>query len=106
MLIPRMMSPTRDLTRAIDQVKKAVDPFLGQPYLGGVLVEAVSVVAAVPFAVNHNLGRAATGAVVTSATASAMMTVRPYTSFTPTPDPNNQIALQSSATGTLSLWVF
>lgn len=104
--LPRMTSQTKDLTRAVDLVKKAVDPLLQQAFGNGVLVRGLSVTAATAFLVTHSLGRVATGAFVVTATSSAMMVVRLAASFTPTPNPNTQLALLPSATGTLSLWVF
>ncbi len=104
--LPRMASQTPDLTRAIDLVKKALDPLLQQPFDNGTLVGPVTVTAATAFVANHNLGRSAVGAVVVTSTGSAMMVVRPVVGFTPPPNPHTQLALQPSATGTVTLWVF
>lgn len=103
--LPRMASSTPDLTRAIDLVKKAVDPLLQQTFANGVLVEDLAVTAATAFLATHNLGRVPAGYVVTSVTASAQLLVRP-TTYSPSPNPLTQLALLPSATGTLSLWIF
>jgi hypothetical protein len=104
MPLARLTSRTPDLTRAVDLVKKSIDPLLRDRYLSGQVITGLAVTAGTAFTVAHGLGRAWTGYEVVATSGSAMMILR--NASTPATNPAAQISLLPSATGTISLRVF
>lgn len=88
-----------DLEQTQQRLKKVFDPLLRVPLLDGRLIEDVTFVSGVPQSVAHGLGRRPLGYFGVGMNAEMM----PYefaardTKF---------LNLQSSVTGTISLWVF
>ncbi len=102
---PRINSAVPDANRSGDLTKKALDPLLKDPFLSGVTVAAVPVTAAIPFVINHGLGRVPIGYVVTAIAAGGGFVVL-QSSNAITIDPTKQICLLPSASGTISLRIF
>lgn len=85
-----------------DALANPLDSVLSQPILDGNLFKAVPVTAATAFAVQHKLGRAYVGYVVTRVQGANQILVRETTNA----DSTKTVTLIPSSTGTVDLLVF
>lgn len=102
--MPRLTASDPELTRALDLVKRALDPLLSQPFLSGAIFADLSLTATVPFTIVHGLGRTPRGFELVWFTGTAACVLRYGTN--PASLKTTQITLIPSATGTASVRVF
>ncbi len=76
-----------------------LNPVLAIPFLSGIQINSVNLVASVPLAINHLLQRLPQGWFLTDNTANAVVwRAAPFNQYT--------LTLESSADTTISFWVF
>lgn len=102
---PRLNSDIPGTNRSGDLVKKALDPVLKDPFVSGVALTGIEVTGATPFILNHGLGRIPAGVIVTSVTAGSGFIILINSTDLPV-NPNTQLCLVPSASGTINVRVF
>ena len=88
-----------NISATLSKWKAQLDPILANPMLSGNSVSDIDLVASTPQAINHLLGRSPQGWFLTDNIAdSVVWRTQPFN--------NKTITLESSATTTISIWVF
>lgn len=93
-------SPDRVVTQVQQNISEALSPILNKEVLGGRLIESVIIVSGTAKRINHGLDRKYKGWIVVDQNANANI----WSSVSSLPE--KTLILNSSATVTVSIWVF
>jgi hypothetical protein len=93
------LSPKLDWELANPKWAATINPILALPILNGTMIDTINLTSGVPLAINHLLQRNPQGWFLVDNTANASV-------WRTQPFNKNTLTLQSSATTTISIWVF
>ena len=96
----RVQTISREVNQIQDRIASATDPFFDQPFFGGVLLTDVLLTAGYGNQIQHGLGREPLGFVLAGANAYAMVCENTSSRT------DKIIELNTTATATVSLWIY